>query len=226
MLYLVATPIGNLKDITFRALETLSACDFIIAENPRNSLKLLQHHKIPKKEIIQFAEHNEKRILPVIIEKLSAGGGKSENGALITDAGTPGVSDPGFRLVRACVETGIEVITIPGPTAVVSALASSGLPTDRFLFLGFLPKTEPGVTKLVKLGQDTASTVIFFESPHRILKTIKFIGNSFPQCKVVVARELTKIHEEIIRGTPAEVVKQLELKPSIKGEITILVSFK
>jgi 16S rRNA (cytidine1402-2'-O)-methyltransferase len=221
MLFIVATPIGNLKDITLRAIETLKNADFIIAENPKNSLKLLNHYEIPKKEIIQFAEHNEQQILEFLILQL-----ESANGALITDAGTPGISDPGFRLVRACVEAGIEVISIPGPSAAVTALTVSGLPTDRFLFLGFLPKTEIKVTRTLKLAKDTGSTGIFFESPQRIKKTLGFIAKAYPNSKIVVTRELTKLHEEILRGTPQEILDQLDTKPSIKGEITVLISFK
>ncbi|MBI2607326.1 MAG: 16S rRNA (cytidine(1402)-2'-O)-methyltransferase [Candidatus Doudnabacteria bacterium] len=221
MLYLVATPIGNLKDITLRALETLSACDFIIAENPKNSLKLLQHYQIPKKQIIQFAEHNEQRVLPTLIPKL-----KSQNACLITDAGTPGISDPGFRLVRACIQEGIEVVSVPGPSAVLTALTTSGLPTDRFLFVGFLPRTENKIVKLIKLGHETASTLIAFDSPHRIIKTVGFIKNIHPDCKIVVARELTKLHEELLQGTPEKVLEKLNAMPSVRGEITLLVSFK
>ncbi|MDP4000976.1 MAG: 16S rRNA (cytidine(1402)-2'-O)-methyltransferase [bacterium] len=221
MLYIVSTPIGNLKDITLRALETLSACDFIIAENPKNSLRLLTHYKIPKKEIRQFAEHNEKKVLDSLVEKLG-----NKNGCLITDAGTPGISDPGFRLVRACVEAKIAVSSIPGSTAAIAALASSGLPTDRFLFVGFLPRTETKIIKLITLGKETESTLIAYDSPHRIIKTVGFINNAFPDSQVVVTREMTKLHEEIIRGKPNEVLENLETKPSIKGEITILISFK
>ena len=139
MLYIVATPIGNLKDITLRAIETLKACDFIIAENPRHSLNLLKHYEVPSKKIIQFADHNEQRVLSSIIHQLS-----TQNAALITDAGTPGISDPGFRLVRECVKENIQVVPIPGPSAAVAALSASGLPTDRFLFLGFLQRTAGG----------------------------------------------------------------------------------
>lgn len=221
MLYIVATPIGNLKDITLRALEILKSSDFIIAENPRHSQKLLNHYEIPKKTIIQFAEHNEKKVLSTIISQLS-----TQNGALITDAGTPGISDPGFRLVRACVEAEIKVIPIPGPSATLAALSASGLPTDRFLFVGFLPRKEAQLVKIVNLAKDTESTLVGYDSPFRIKKTVELIAKSFPESKIVVARELTKIHEEFIRGTSKAVAEELSKHANIKGEITLLASFK
>ncbi|MBI4049382.1 MAG: 16S rRNA (cytidine(1402)-2'-O)-methyltransferase [Candidatus Doudnabacteria bacterium] len=221
MLYIVATPIGNLKDITFRALAALKECDFIIAENPAHSSKLLQHYQIPKKKIIQFAEHNEQKVLSSIISQLS-----TSDGALITDAGTPGISDPGFRLVRACVETGIKVIPIPGPSAAIAALSASGLPTDRFLFVGFLPRKEGQLMKVVNLAKITESTLIGYDSPFRIKKTVELIAKNFPESKIVIARELTKLHEEFIRGSADEVAAELTKRDSVKGEITVLVSFK
>lgn len=219
MLYIVATPIGNLADITLRAIETLKQSDFIIAENPKNSGKLLQHLGI-KKPFKQFADHNEQKVLATLILNL-----KSQNAALITDAGTPGISDPGFRLVRACVEAGIKVVPIPGPAAEVAALSASGLPTDRYLFLGFAPRTENKLIKAITLGQDTEATVIFYESPFRIVKSLEFIAKHYPDCKVAVARELTKIFEEFLRGTPQQVLEQLT-KDKQRGEFTVLISFK
>jgi len=204
-----------------RAVETLKSADFIIAENPAHSSRLLQHYQIPKKKIIQFAEHNEHKALPNIISQLS-----TANGALITDAGTPGISDPGFRLVRACVEAGIKVVPIPGPSAVIAALSAAGLPTDRFLFVGFLPRKENSLIKTVRLAKETASTLIGYDSPFRIAKTVELIAKNFPEAKVVVARELTKVYEEFIRGTAEQVSTDLKSKRTIKGEITILISFK
>src|SRR3989338_3488918 len=221
MLFIVSTPIGNLKDITLRAVETLKSADFIIAENPAHSSRLLQHYQIPKKKIIQFAEHNEHKALPNIISQLS-----TANVALITDAGTPGISDPGFRLVRACVEAGIKVVPIPGPSAVIAALSAAGLPTDRFLFVGFLPRKENSLIKTVRLAKETASTLIGYDSPFRIAKTVELIAKNFPEAKVVVARELTKVYEEFIRGTAEQVSTDLKSKRTIKGEIAILISFK
>lgn len=221
MLYLVATPIGNLLDITFRAVETLKNCDFIVAENPKHTLKLLRHYDIKPKKLIQFAEHNEQRVLPTLISKL-----KSENACLTTDAGTPGISDPGFRLVRACVGAGIKVTPIPGPSALLAALSASGLPTDRFLFVGFLPKTETKILNLINLGENADSSIVAFDSPFRIKKTVEIIAKHFPQSHLAIAREITKIHEEFIRGTAREVSIKLNQTNKIKGELTLVISFK
>lgn len=221
MLSIVATPIGNLKDITLRAVETLREADFIIAENPLHTAKLLKHLDIPKKELVQFADHNEQRTLPKILDRL-----KQEHGALVSDAGTPGISDPGFRLVRACAEAKIPVQSIPGASAVIAALSASGLPTDRFLFVGFLPKTEPKLVSALKSAEQTESTLVIYESPQRISKTVRIIAKHYPTSQVVVARELTKLHEEFLRGIATEVATSLEAKPTIKGEIVLLVSLK
>lgn len=221
MLNIVATPIGNLADITFRAVETLKGTDFIIAENPNNTRKLLTRYSIANKQLIQFAEHNEQKMLPKLAEML-----KNKNGCLVTDAGTPGISDPGFRLVRACVEAGIKVIPVPGPSATIAALSASGLPTDRFLFVGFVPRKEVQLTKTIELSKQTESTLIGYDSPFRIAKTVELIAKHFPESRVVVARELTKIYEEFIQGTAREVSKELSSRDKIKGEITLLVSFK
>lgn len=259
MLYVVATPIGNLKDISLRAIEILKSCDFVIAENPNYSRRLLQYidglsfATIPrnvikifttsdeesltdieqtkgslapvgmdtKKELVQFAEFNEQQIVKNLTRKLL-----KENGCLITDAGTPGISDPGFRLVRECVKEGIDVVPIPGANAAIAALSASGLPTDKFMFLGFLQKTASKTVSALQSTCDAEATAIFYESPERIIKTLNYIANAFPSSHVVVARELTKMHEEFLRGGPLDVIHLLNEKPSIKGEITVLVSFK
>lgn len=221
MLYIVPTPLGNLDDITARAKTTLSACDFIIAENPSQTHKLLQLLKLPKKEVRQFADHNETKVLDSLLERV-----KTETACLVSDAGTPGVSDPGFRLVRACRELGLEVISLPGPSAAITAMAGSGLPTDKFLFSGFLPKTEPKLIKLVEESRSIEATLVAYESPQRLLKTVELLNKNFPTAKLVVARELTKLHEEYLTGSTSEVSERIKLKPSIKGEITILLSFK
>ncbi len=234
MLYIVATPIGNLKDISLRAIETLKACDFIIAENPHYSRRLLEYidrslsqndatSPSPQKERawVVFAEHNEQQIVKDITRRLT-----KENGCLITDAGTPGISDPGFRLVRECIKENVAVVPIPGPSAVITALCASGLPTDKFLFLGFLQKTAFKVIESLESAKQAEATAIFYESPERILKTLNFINNAFPTAQVVIARELTKIHEEFIRGNPQQVLDQLKERASIKGELTIMISFK
>lgn len=250
MLYILATPIGNLKDISLRAIETLKQCNFIIAENPNYSRRLLQYigslKTIPaeagiqnldtgsrtaqvasgmtnlfRKEVCQFAEHNEQQVVKELARRLS-----KEDGCLITDAGTPGISDPGFRLVRECVKENIQVVPIPGANAAITALSASGLPTDKFMFLGFLQKTASKTVSSLQSAADAEATAIFYESPERILKTLSYISNAFPASQVVVARELTKIHEEFIRGTPMQVMDILKSKPSIKGELTVLISFK
>ncbi len=225
MLYIVPTPLGNLGDISVRAKETLEACDFIIAENPSTTHKLLRliglAKKEPRKEIVQFADHNEQKVLDKYLARL-----QNENAALVSDAGTPGISDPGFRLVRACREQGIEVIAIPGPSAAVTALSASGLPTDRFIFVGFLPKTEFKVNELITIAKSAESTLVAYESPQRIVKTLQYIEKSFPEAKIVVARELTKLHEEYLSGLPTEMLEKLKSRPTIKGEITLMVSLK
>lgn len=221
MLYIVATPIGNLKDITLRAIETLKACAFVIAENPSYSHRLLENIGAWPKEMVQFAEFNEQQIVKDLTRRLA-----KEDGCLITDAGTPGISDPGFRLVRECVKNNIQVVPIPGASAAIVALSASGLPTDRFLFLGFLQKTAAKTISALQSAADCEATAIFYESPERIIKTLSYVANAFPTAQVVVARELTKLHEEFIRGAPRQALDELKQKSSVKGEFTILISFK
>jgi len=221
MLYVVATPIGNLGDITLRATDQIKACDFVIAENPLYSKRLLEHIGAWPKEMVQFAEHNEQQILKDLTRRLA-----KADACLITDAGTPGISDPGFRLVRECVKENVQVVPIPGASAAITALSASGLPTDKFLFLGFLQKTAVKTVEAMQSASDAGATAIFYESPERIGKTLGYISNAFPTSQVVVARELTKMHEEFLRGTPADVLHQLKERSSVKGELTVLVSFK
>lgn len=221
MLYVVATPIGNLEDISLRATRVLKECAFVIAENPLYSKRLLEHIGAWPKEMVQFAEHNEQQILKDLTRRLL-----KADGCLITDAGTPGISDPGFRLVRECVKENVPVVPIPGASAVMTALSASGLPTDRFMFLGFLQKTAAKTLSALQGAADAEATAVFYESPERITKTLSYIANAFPTSQVVVARELTKMHEEFLRGTPYSVLEQLKEKPSIKGEFTVLLSFK
>lgn len=221
MLYVVATPIGNLGDITLRAIDTLKSCSFVIAENPGYSKRLIEHIGAWPKEMVQFAEFNEQQIVKELTRRLA-----KQDGCLISDAGTPGISDPGFRLVRECVKENVTVVPLPGANAAMAALCASGLPTDKFIFLGFLQKTAAKTISALQSAADTEATAIFYESPERILKTLGYISNAFPSSQIVLARELTKMHEEFIRGSAGEVLEKLKEKSSIKGEVTVLVSFK
>jgi 16S rRNA (cytidine1402-2'-O)-methyltransferase len=217
MLYLVPTPIGNLKDITLRALEVLQAVDAVIAEDTRKSGLLLKHFNIDKK-FIPFHQHNEHKVLESICMKLATG----IDMALITDAGTPGISDPGFLLVRACVQAGIEVCSLPGATAFVPALVNSGLPCDRFCFEGFLPVKKGRQTRLESLKTEQR-TMVFYESPHRLIKTLTQFKEVFGELRQAsVSREITKIYEENKRGTLDELITYFNTQ-NIRGEMVILV---
>ncbi|MFH1375315.1 MAG: 16S rRNA (cytidine(1402)-2'-O)-methyltransferase [Patescibacteria group bacterium] len=217
-LYVVATPIGNLSDITFRAVKTLKEADLVAAEDTRTAQKLFTNYDIHT-PLTSFHAHSSEKKVGDLIEKMKAG----KTLALISEAGTPGISDPGFVLIRKAVEEGIEVVPIPGASAVITALSASGLPTDKFLYLGFLP-LKKGRRKLLESLREEKRTVVFYESPHRILKTVseltELLGN---ERKIVLARELTKLYEEFFRGSIPEAVKFLESKP-IKGEFTVLLS--
>ena len=215
-LYIVATPIGNLKDFTYRAVETLQNVQLIAAEDTRHSKKLLLHYKIGTPTISYF-EHNRFTRIPKIIKTLNSG----SDVAVITDAGTPGVSDPAYKLVRAAIEEGIRVEAIPGSSALLAALVSSGLPTDRFLFEGFIP-SKKGRKKRLESIQDDQATIVFFESPHRVVKTLKDIYEVLGDRPAVLARELTKLHEEIIRGTVSELLTYFTQK-SPRGECVLMI---
>jgi 16S rRNA (cytidine1402-2'-O)-methyltransferase len=219
-LYLVPTPIGNLEDITLRAITVLKEVDLILAEDTRTSGKLLQHFEIAT-QMHSHHMHNEHKTVDNIIKRLQ----NDETIALISDAGTPAISDPGFLLTRACVENDIEVECLPGATAFVPALVNSGLPNDRFVFEGFLPVKKGRQTRLEFLAEETR-TMIFYESPHKLLKTLgdftTYFGIDRP---VSVSRELTKMYEETIRGTVAEVLEHYTQKPP-KGELVIIVAGK
>ena len=219
-LYLVPTPIGNLQDFTYRAVEVLNTVDFILAEDTRTSSKLLKHYNISK-PLTALHQHNEHKSLDKIIDKLNSG----STIALVSDAGTPGISDPGFLLVRACVENNIDVECLPGATAFVPALVSSGFPCDKFVFEGFLPHKKGRQTRL-KLLQEENRTIVFYESPHRLLKTLQQFKEYFgDERKIAVCRELTKIHEEVIRGTAEELINYYNAN-TLKGEIVIIVEGK
>ncbi|MGB3342552.1 MAG: 16S rRNA (cytidine(1402)-2'-O)-methyltransferase [Aequorivita sp.] len=219
-LYLVPTPIGNLKDITFRAVEVLKEVDLILAEDTRTSGKLLKHYEIST-PMHSHHMHNEHKTVDGIVKRIENG----ETIALISDAGTPAISDPGFLLSRACIAAGIEVDCLPGATAFVPALVNSGFPNDKFVFEGFLPVKKGRQTRLELLAEETR-TVIFYESPHKLLKTLsQFVEYFGAERPISVSREISKLHEETIRGTAEEVLKHYENKPP-KGEIVIVVSGK
>lgn len=219
-LYLVPTPIGNLKDMTFRAVEVLNAVDLILAEDTRTSGKLLKHYEITT-QMFSHHMHNEHKTTEGIVARIKAG----DTVALISDAGTPAISDPGFLLTRACVEAGIEVDCLPGATAFVPALVNSGLPNDKFVFEGFLPAKKGRQTRFLILAEETR-TMIFYESPHKLIKTLgHFVAYFGADRKVSVSREITKLHEETIRGTATEVLAHYTAKPP-KGEIVIIVAGK
>lgn len=219
-LFLVPTPIGNLEDISLRALRVLKEVDTILAEDTRKSGILLKHYSIATKQQSYHA-FNEHRALDKLVERLKAG----ERMALITDAGTPAISDPGFLLVRECLAHGVEVECLPGATAFVPALVKSGLPADRFTFEGFLPHKKGRQTKLQQLSEETR-TMIFYESPHRLLKSLQQFAEFFgEERRASVSRELTKLHEETINGTLAELVRNYS-ETKIKGEIVIVVEGK
>ena len=219
-LYLVPTPIGNLQDMTFRAIEVLKSVDLILAEDTRTSGKLLKHFEIST-HMQSHHMHNEHKTTEGLIKKLQGG----QQIALISDAGTPAISDPGFLLSREAIKNNIEVECLPGATAFVPALVNSGLPNDRFVFEGFLPVKKGRQTRFLALAEETR-TIIFYESPHKLLKTLKDIGQYFgEERQVSVSRELTKLHEETVRGTATEVLAHFTKKPP-KGEIVMVVAGK
>ncbi|MBA4337066.1 16S rRNA (cytidine(1402)-2'-O)-methyltransferase [bacterium] len=216
-LYIVSTPIGNLEDITLRALNTLKSVDLIAAEDTRHSQILLRKYEI-NKPCVSFHSHSGQAKVDKIVDELKEG----KNVALISDAGTPGISDPAYVLIRAALENKIEIIPIPGPAAFLTALTASGLPTNQFLYLGFLP-LKKGRQTLLNLLKEEERTVIFYESPHRIVKTLAQLEEYFgPERRIVLGRELTKIHEEFIRGTISE-VKNIFKNRNPKGEFVVVL---
>lgn len=218
-LYIISTPIGNLKDITFRAIETLKEVDFILCEDTRTSGNLLHHYEI-KKELISLNAFNESKKIDPILNRILA----SKSAALISDAGTPTISDPGVRLVSACINAGIEVISVPGASALIAALSISGLPTDSFVFEGFIPQKKGRQTKLKELANETR-TIVLYESTYRIEKLLIEFNEYLPERFVVVCREITKKFEETWRGFPKDLVESFPERVS-KGEFVVVIAPK
>lgn len=217
-LFIIPTPVGNLEDMTLRAIRLLKEVDLVLCEDTRVTGKLLKHFEISVR-MLSFHQHNEHSILPSVMERLALG----QQVALLSDAGMPGISDPGFLLVRECVKEGIAMESLPGPTAFVPALVASGIPCDRFCFEGFLPVKKGRQTRL-RLLQDEMRTMVFYESPHRLLKTLKEFAAIFGEDRMVcVSREISKLHETHHRGSVGELVSEFSDK-NIKGEITIVVA--
>jgi 16S rRNA (cytidine1402-2'-O)-methyltransferase len=217
-LYLVATPIGNLEDITLRALRTLRECDVVAAEDTRRTGQLLNYFGISR-PLLSYFRFNEAKRSEEILQRLTRG----EKIALVTDAGTPGISDPGERVVKAAVDAGFRVEPVPGPCALIAALTASGLPTDEFHFIGFLPAKSGQRRKKLEILRDTPGILALYESPYRIDKLLAELSDLFPTATVVLAREVTKKFEEFLRGTPAELL-EIAKKRSLKGEFVVLVS--
>jgi len=219
-LYIVSTPIGNLEDITLRALRILKEVDLIAAEDTRHTGLLLRHFGI-QKPLTSYFEGNELKKREWILSRLKQG----DRIALVSDAGTPGISDPGFRLIQMVIENQIPIIPIPGPSAVITALSVSGLPTDAFLFKGFFSHKSKKRRDLLKQLEETKETLIFYESPHRLNETLKDILDTLGDREIVLTRELTKIYEEVLRGKVSEIQNQLAER-KLKGEITLVISGK
>ncbi|MBI4463298.1 MAG: 16S rRNA (cytidine(1402)-2'-O)-methyltransferase [Acidobacteria bacterium] len=217
-LYLVATPIGNLEDITLRALRVLREVDLVACEDTRQTQKLLNHFQIQTRTT-SYHEHNEITKAPELVLAMEEG----SHVALVSDAGMPGVSDPGYRLVQLCLRHRIPVVPIPGPSAVVAVLAASGLPTQAFQFLGFPPSKKIARRKFLEKLKNSIPTTILFEAPHRILETLEDIRKILGDRPVVVAREITKVHEEFLRGRCSEVLGELHRRGAVHGEITLLI---
>jgi 16S rRNA (cytidine1402-2'-O)-methyltransferase len=220
-IYIVPSPIGNRDDITLRAINTLKACHLIACEDTRHSGILLKHLHI-QKPLVALHQHNEHQSIPRLLETVSSG----KILAVITDAGTPGISDPGFLIVREAIKKNIPVCVLPGPTAFVPALVASGLPCDRFVFEGFLPTKKGRQTRLMNL-QTEGRTMIFYEAPHRLVRTLTELGNFLGKHRpAAICREISKIYEEIRRGTIIELLKDLTQQPAIKGEIVLIIAGK
>jgi len=217
-LTLVSTPIGNMADVTLRALTVLREADAVLAEDTRRSRKLLTHHGIGSKSMVAFHDHNKERVTPGIVDRLRSG----QNLALVSDAGTPGVSDPGFYLVRAALAADVPVTVAPGANAILPALVLSGFPTDAFVFEGFPPRKKGGLGRAIEALEEERRTVVFFVSPHRLKAVLEAFAERLPERPLAIARELTKIHEEVVRGTAADLLTRFGVQKA-KGEIVLLV---
>jgi 16S rRNA (cytidine1402-2'-O)-methyltransferase len=217
-LYVVATPIGNLEDITVRAIRTLDAVDLIAAEDTRHTSRLLARYRIHT-PLISYHEHNERQRTPELIEKIRSGNAV----ALVSDAGTPSVSDPGYRLVRTVIDEGLDLFPVPGVSAAITALCASGMPTDTFLFVGFAPKKKGRRLELLQSLAGEPRTLVFYESPRRVAAFLVELREVMGDRRAVLAREMTKLHEEFVRGRLTEIEAVLADRPEIKGECTVLV---
>ena len=217
-IYLVATPLGNLEDITLRALRILKEVDLIACEDTRHTRRLLHHFDIHKR-LLSYHEHNETRRAAELVREARQG----KNIAVVSDAGMPAIADPGYRVVTEAIAAGVPVVPIPGPVAVETALAASGLPTDAFRFGGFLPAQKTPRRKTLRAMTHSTATLVFYEAPHRIIETLADVKAILGERPIVVARELTKIHEEFLRGPTSEVLAELQSRKTVKGEITLLI---
>ncbi|MBC8166268.1 MAG: 16S rRNA (cytidine(1402)-2'-O)-methyltransferase [Bryobacteraceae bacterium] len=218
ILYIVATPIGNLGDITFRAVQTLRDVDRIACEDTRHTRKLLDHYGI-EKPLLSFHEFNERDRTGELLDRLRSG----EKIALVSDAGTPLISDPGYRIVEAATRENVSVVTIPGPSAAVAALSASGLPTDSFYFGGFLPARSSHRRRTLASVAELDCVLIFYEAPHRLIEALEDLAEVFGDRPIVVARELTKMHEEFARGSAITLIENFRARVSVKGEVTLLI---
>lgn len=221
VLYVVATPIGNLADITYRAVEVLQSADMVAAEDTRHTARLFSRYQITTR-LVSCHEHNEAQMAASLVEQIRSGA----NVALVSDAGTPSVSDPGYRVVSAALAEGVRVVPIPGPSAVEAALSVSGLPSDRFCFVGFLSKKAGRRQEVLKRLADAEHTLIFYESPKRLIRLLQALMQHLGDRQAVVGREITKRYEEFLRGRLSELIAQFEARDTVKGEVTVLVSGK
>ncbi len=218
-LHLVATPLGNLADVSLRSLAVLAAADIVLCEDTRITSRLMQHYSIATR-LKPYHDHNAASIRPMVLKRLAAG----DAVALVSDAGMPMVSDPGYKLVRDCIAHGIAVDVAPGPTAPVAALALSGLPSDRFLFAGFLPAKSGARSRQLRELSTIPATLLLFESAARIASSLKDIADCMGDRPMAVAREMTKLHQEVLRGSARDIIEQLSVRPPLKGEITLVIS--